>query len=164
MSDDWYVYKSNKAQGPLSESQVRGALAAGRIKPDTRVRKGISGPWTPAERALVESESPAAPARRKPSAPSSGEINVVFETPSRLPLALAAAAGVVVLVGVLWGAFELGRRQPAAAVAAAHQDQAPARPDASVARGDEVQPGSNAVTPSAIKPPASPALADDELD
>ena len=51
MSDDWYLYKDNKAQGPLSESQVRGALAAGRIKPDTPLRKGLSGPWTPAERA-----------------------------------------------------------------------------------------------------------------
>jgi S1-C subfamily serine protease len=162
MSDDWYIYKSNKAQGPLSESQVRGALAAGRIKPDTPVRRGLSGPWTPAERALAESVVPAAPARRKRRASLSGEVNVVIERTSRLPLALAAVAGVVVLVGVLWGAFELGRRQPGPAVVAAHQDQVPARQDAPIALGDQAQPSAPAATQSAIQPPAGQALADEE--
>jgi hypothetical protein len=168
MSDDWYIYKSNKAQGPLSESQVRGALAAGRIKPDTPLRRGLSGPWTPAERALAESV-PATPARRKRSAPASGEINVVIEKPSRLPLALAAVAGVVVLIGVLWGAFELGRRQQGPAVLAAHQDQATAGQTASVTLVDKAQPNTTlpnapAATQSAIKPPASQTLAGDESD
>ncbi len=163
MSDDWYIYKSNKAQGPLSESQVRGALAAGRIKPDTPLRRGFSGPWTPAERALAESV-PATPARRKRSARSSGEINIVIEKPSRLPLALAATAGVVVLVGVLWGAFELGRRQQGPAVVAAHQDQATAGQKASVTLVDKTQPNTPAATQSAIKPPASQTLAGDESD
>jgi S1-C subfamily serine protease len=168
MSDDWYIYKSNKAQGPLSESQVRGALAAGRIKPDTPLRRGLSGPWTPAERALAESV-PATPARRKRSAPASGEINVVIEKASRLPLALAAVAGVVVLIGVLWGAFELGRRQQGPAVLAAHQDQATAGQKASVTLVDKAQPNTTlpnapAATQSAIKPPASQTLAGDESD
>ena len=168
MSDDWYIYKSNKAQGPLSESQVRGALAAGRIKPDTPLRRGLSGPWTPAERALAESV-PATPARRKRSAPASGEINVVIEKASRLPLALAAVAGVVVLIGVLWGAFELGRRQQGPAVLAAHQDQATAGQKSSVTLVDKAQPNTTlpnapAATQSAIKPPASQTLAGDESD
>ncbi len=163
MSDDWYLYKDNKAQGPLSESQVRGALAAGRIKPDTPLRKGLSGPWTPAERVLAESVVAATPARRKPSAPSTGEINVVIERPSRLPLALAVVAGVVVLFGVLWGAFELGRRQPGPVTAAAHQDQVPTRQDAPVL-GDKAQPSTPAATQSAIQPSAHQALAEDESD
>ncbi len=113
---------------------------------------------------LAESVVPATPARRQPSAPSSGEINVVIERPSRLPLALAVATGVVVLVGVLWGAFELGRRQSGPVIAAAHQDQVPTRQDAPVALGDKAPPSTPAATHSAIQPSAHQALADDESD
>ena len=74
----------------------------------------------------------------------------MIERPSRLPLAPAVVAGVVVLVGVLWGAFELGRRQPGPVTAAAHQDQIPTRQDAPVL-GDKAQPSTPAATQIAIQ-------------
>src|SRR5579872_21386 len=124
MSDDWYIYKSNKAQGPLTERQVRAALAAGRIMSETPLRRGVSGAWIPAERALADSTKPGGKESkgRKSNAPSSGEIHVIVHEHSRLPLVLAAVVGVVALLGVMWGAFELGRRQPGPAVTSARSD------------------------------------------
>jgi S1-C subfamily serine protease len=125
MSDDWYVRGARKVQGPFSEKQVRDALAGARIRPETQVRRGLGGPWITAERAL----------------PNRAIENSVSRTskPRRLPIAAALAAGVAFLGGVLWLAFELGRRQ-AVPVAAA--------------------PTAPAVTPNAISaPPLAPAAA-----
>ncbi len=164
MSDDWYIYKSNKAQGPLTERQVRAALAAGRITSETPLRRGVSGAWIPAERALADSAKPGGKESqgRKSSAPSSGEIPVIVDEPSRLPLVLAAVVGVVALIGVMWGAFELGRRQPGPAVASARSDAAPA--ESATIAGAKANSTTPATTSTAAKSPASQGVAKDKVD
>jgi S1-C subfamily serine protease len=127
MSDDWYVRIAHKTLGPLTEDQLRKVFEAHRIGPETPVRKGIDGPWTPADRAL-----PVA-AREKAVAPSKSK--------SRIPI--VAVVGLAVLVAGLWVAFEFGRRRARPATAAA-------RPD------DEIKPSAVASPEPPIETPVIP--------
>lgn len=49
MASEWYVEDNDRAIGPFSVSQMKAQAAAGRIKPDTRVRKGKRGKWIAAK-------------------------------------------------------------------------------------------------------------------
>lgn len=46
MTDEWYVLFGGKIRGPATASQLRSALAAGKIQPETPVRAGTDGAWT----------------------------------------------------------------------------------------------------------------------
>jgi len=43
MSDEWYLQFGGKIHGPATASQLRKALAAGKIQPETPVRAGTDG-------------------------------------------------------------------------------------------------------------------------
>jgi Flp pilus assembly protein TadD len=47
MSDEWYVRFGGLIQGPTTASEIREALTAGIIQPETPVRAGTNGAWTP---------------------------------------------------------------------------------------------------------------------
>src|SRR5271170_6028981 len=108
MSDGWYIRKGPKTLGPLTEIEVRHVLEAGRISPETPVRRGADGPWIPAGQALSDAT------RAKVLGPSA--------TKSRIPIAIAVFTGLAILVAGIWAAFGIGRRP-------AHPDVATAPPD-----------------------------------
>jgi S1-C subfamily serine protease len=126
MSDGWYVRKGTKTLGPLTETEVRNVLDLGRISPETPVRRGTDGPWTPAGQALADATSQRA--------------LVKSETKSRVPIAVFV--GLAVLVTGLWVVFE-GRRQPRPAIAAAPAD-------------DGIKSSEDASSKPAIESPAEP--------
>lgn len=49
MANQWYVEDEGRATGPFSVSQMKAQAAANRIKPETRVRKGLRGKWIAAK-------------------------------------------------------------------------------------------------------------------
>jgi tetratricopeptide (TPR) repeat protein len=108
MSDGWHVRVGLKTLGPLTENELRGVLKAGRITPETPVRRGNDGPWIPAGQVLADATSQKARAQNK--------------TKSRTPIAIAALVGVAVLVAGLWVAREIARRRPRPAIAEAPPD------------------------------------------
>jgi tetratricopeptide (TPR) repeat protein len=116
MSDDWYVRKGHKTLGPLTEVEVRHVLESGRIDPETLVRQGLNGPWTPAGQALTGKKGPIPPAPSK----------------KKQRIAIAAAGLALVLAAGLWVAFRGGHREVPLAVAHAdvplgdEPDEAPA--------------------------------------
>ncbi|MCM2375080.1 GYF domain-containing protein [Aporhodopirellula aestuarii] len=59
MSSQWYVQYKGKIVGPASARQLKGIAQQGKIDPDTLVRLGEDGNWTPASRVkgLFESVS-----------------------------------------------------------------------------------------------------------
>jgi S1-C subfamily serine protease len=144
MSDDWYVRKGPKTLGPLTEVELRHVLETGRIGPDTPVRHGTDGAWTPAGQALSDAK------RDKARAPS--------KTKSRTPLVIAGGVLVAVLVAGLWAAFGVSRRHPHRDVAAAPPDDA-SEANAVAASGAAIETPivRNAEAPSALKSPQSPA-------
>jgi S1-C subfamily serine protease len=103
MSDSWHVRLEHKTLGPLTENELRRVLKAGRITPETPVRRGNDGPWIPAGQALGDATSQKTRAQHKPK--------------SRIPIAIAALVGVAVLVAGLWIALEIARRRPQPAIA-----------------------------------------------
>jgi tetratricopeptide (TPR) repeat protein len=105
MSDGWHVRVGHKTLGPLTENELRGVLKAGRITPETPVRRGNDGPWIPAGQVLADATSQKARAQNN--------------TKSRIPIAIAALVGVAVLVAGLWVAREIARRRPQPAIAEA---------------------------------------------
>ncbi len=50
MASEWYVEDEGRAMGPFNVAQMKAQAAANRIGPETRVRKGQSGPWIAAMR------------------------------------------------------------------------------------------------------------------
>ena len=50
MTSEWYVEDDGRAMGPFNVAQMKAQVAAHRIGPDTRVRKGRNGPWIAAKR------------------------------------------------------------------------------------------------------------------
>jgi S1-C subfamily serine protease len=108
MSDGWHVRLGHKTLGPLTEIELRGVLKAGRITPETPVRRGNDGPWIPAGQALADATRQKARAQNK--------------TKSRIPIAIAALVGVAVLVAGLWVALEIARRRPQPAIAVVPPD------------------------------------------
>jgi tetratricopeptide (TPR) repeat protein len=149
MSDDWYVRKGHKTLGPLTEVEVRHVLESGRIDPETPVRQGANGSWTPAGQALTGRKGPISPARSK-----------------KKPRIAMAAAGLAVLLLVgLWVTFRGGHRElPPAAVQAdvppgdGHDDVPPTAATASPAdatKATAVTATKSAVTKSVVvTPPA----------
>jgi tetratricopeptide (TPR) repeat protein len=121
MSDGLYVRLGPKTVGPLTEQELRGVLKAGRITPETPVRRGNDGPWIPASQALADAtnQKTRAQNKRKP----------------RTLIAIAALVGVAVLVAVVWGVLEIARRRPQPAIAVVppddgikSKDDAPSKP------------------------------------
>jgi hypothetical protein len=108
MSDGWHVRVGLKTLGPLTENELRGVLKAGRITPETPVRRGNDGPWIPAGQVLADATSQKAREQNK--------------TKSRIPIAIAALVGVAVLVAGLWVAQEIARRRAQPAIAEAPPD------------------------------------------
>ncbi len=63
MSQSWYYLAGEQAIGPLSPDQVRAAVSAGLVRPETKVRLGESGNWYQASqvRGLLPPSPAAAP-------------------------------------------------------------------------------------------------------
>lgn len=151
MSDDWYVLKGQKTLGPLTEVEVRHVLEKGRIDPETPIRRGPNGPWTPAAQALANNQAgpKPEPTGKRPS------ITVI-----------AGVAAIVVVVAGSWIGFS--RRH--ARVAVARQTAAPVAIEDEAAPaevGHEDAPGIaeapsrekaiNATQIATAKPPVKPA-------
>jgi S1-C subfamily serine protease len=113
MSDDWYVRLAEQTHGPLSEEQLRKALAAGRITTKTAVRKGIIGGWITAGAALAKPVPRSALSPPTSVPPTLPAANLAAPTKSRTPLVLAACGVLAILVVGLWVSFEIGRRHTA---------------------------------------------------
>jgi S1-C subfamily serine protease len=136
MSDDWYVRKGQKTLGPVTEKQLRAALASRRITADAQVRRGLSGPWMAVgsvlddpedDEALVGAEDDEKDLNEDVDGQEVDEEEYEEdgdESPSRIPVLIVAVVGFLLLGGGLWAAFELGRNQAPAppAVAAAPRE------------------------------------------
>jgi tetratricopeptide (TPR) repeat protein len=109
MSDGWHVRLGLKTLGPLTENELRGVLKAGRIAPETPVRRGNDGPWIPAGQALADATSQKARAQNK--------------TKSRFPIAIAASVGAAVLVAGLWVVLGIAHRRPQSTTAVVPRDE-----------------------------------------
>jgi tetratricopeptide (TPR) repeat protein len=134
MSDGWHVRLGHKTLGPLTENELRGVLEAGRITPETPVRRGNDGPWIPAGQALADPTSQKARAQNK--------------TKSRIPIAIAALVGVAVLVAGLWVVLEIARRRTQSAIAAVPPDDG--------IKSNDVAPSQPAIETPAVRSAEAP--------
>jgi S1-C subfamily serine protease len=140
MSDGWYVRKGHKTLGPLTETEVRSVLKAGRIEPETPVRRGNDGPWIPAGQALSD-------ATRDKAALAQSKANL------RRPIAIAAGVGIVILVAGLFGVFAVrGRRAQPAPAAAPADDGVKTSDVASANPANETPVVPIATAPTPLKP------------
>jgi S1-C subfamily serine protease len=134
MSDGWQVRLGYKTLGPLTENELRRVLKAGRITPETPVRRGNDGPWIAAGQALADATIQKAPAQNK--------------TKSRIPMAIAALVGVAVLVAGLWVVLEMARRRAQPAIAEVPPDDG--------IKSNDVAPSKPAVETPAVKSAEAP--------
>ncbi len=60
MASEWYIENEGRALGPFSAAQMKAQAAAKRIRPETRVRQGQTGPWTAAKnvKGLLKAATP----------------------------------------------------------------------------------------------------------
>lgn len=65
---EWFVTKGDKTYGPFTSAQLKELASTGKIKPDTLIRMGSDGKWTPAERVKGLFDSPSRPVALSPPA------------------------------------------------------------------------------------------------
>lgn len=109
MAGDWYVEDNDRAIGPFTVAQMKAQAAAGRIKPETKVRKGKRGKWLAASRvqglhAPAAGSPPKAPAAQStapvPDGPPAEAGTFLAPARRRLPrLIILGCLVVFILIG-----------------------------------------------------------------
>jgi hypothetical protein len=106
----WYVTIEGEQKGPLTDAELKRWVTQRKVEPDTFVRPGIDGQWTPANE--VPGLLPSPPHAHKTSDwPSASQVSVPpRQVSDKMPMLwFLAVVGALLLIGlIVWGNQKAG--------------------------------------------------------